>query len=266
MVYGSAVPPLSFSITGFVDGDTAAGVLHGNPTVSTSATGQSPVGTYAINVSIGTLSATNYRFIFVNGVLTVQKAVLTVTPNNVGMTYGSPVPALNYVITGYVNGDTQAVLGGLPVLSSAANSKSPVGIYTITATVGSLRATNYAFTQATAQLTVSKAVAKLSANSFTIAQGSQLPTLTYSVTGLVNGDTASAITGLPALSTEATSTSAVGTYPVVINHGTAAAENYSLSFINGTLNVTGSAAMITVRPAPSPGVFQRRGLSKPRVQ
>ena len=61
------------SYSGFVNGDTAT-VLSGSPALNTSAVTNSPVGTFAITVAQGTLSATNYGFSFTNGVLTVGKA------------------------------------------------------------------------------------------------------------------------------------------------------------------------------------------------
>jgi hypothetical protein len=42
--------------------------------LATTATTSSPVGTYPITASAGTLTAANYAFSFVNGTLTVQPA------------------------------------------------------------------------------------------------------------------------------------------------------------------------------------------------
>jgi uncharacterized repeat protein (TIGR03803 family) len=72
-VVGAANPPLSYNVSGFVLGETTA-VLSGTPEVSTTATTASPVGTYPIVVSFGTLSAANYSFAFGNGTLTVVYA------------------------------------------------------------------------------------------------------------------------------------------------------------------------------------------------
>jgi len=69
--YGAANPTFTYGIAGFVDGDTASKALAGAPALTTSASATSPVGTYPISVKIGTLAATNYRFKFVAGTLTV---------------------------------------------------------------------------------------------------------------------------------------------------------------------------------------------------
>jgi trimeric autotransporter adhesin len=68
--YGLPNPPFTFNYTGFVNSE-GAGVLAGAPSLSTSATTNSPPGQYDITVGVGTLSATNYIFTFVNGTLTV---------------------------------------------------------------------------------------------------------------------------------------------------------------------------------------------------
>jgi hypothetical protein len=71
--YGSANPPLTVSITGYLEANVASAV-SGQASLTTAATDTSPVGTYAINVLAGTLSAPNYIFNFVPGLLTIMPA------------------------------------------------------------------------------------------------------------------------------------------------------------------------------------------------
>jgi hypothetical protein len=61
---------LAVSYAGFVNGE-GTNALTGIPTVATTATNNSPPGTYPITVSNGTLSASNYVFSFTGGTLTV---------------------------------------------------------------------------------------------------------------------------------------------------------------------------------------------------
>jgi hypothetical protein len=68
--YGAADPVLTAQISGFVAGENT-NVLAGNPELQTTATSGSVPGGYPITAGIGTLSATNYAFSFVNGTLTV---------------------------------------------------------------------------------------------------------------------------------------------------------------------------------------------------
>ncbi len=71
--------------------------------------------------------------------------VLTVTANSATIPAGAAVPALTASYTGFINGDTAASLSGSPALSTTATNSSPVGIYPITATQGSLTDPNYLF-------------------------------------------------------------------------------------------------------------------------
>jgi uncharacterized protein (DUF2141 family) len=91
----------------------------------------------------------------------------------------------------------------------------------------------------TRDITVAKAKLTVTANNLTMKQGAAVPTLTYAMTGFVNGDTqAKATTGQPALSTTATSKSAAGSYPITVKAGTLAASNYTFTLVNGKLTVT----------------------------
>jgi sugar lactone lactonase YvrE/plastocyanin len=75
---GTANPALTYKMSGFVNGDKQTTVTSGQPTLTTSAKANSPVGTYPITITAGTgtgaltLKTTNYQFKFVNGTLTVK--------------------------------------------------------------------------------------------------------------------------------------------------------------------------------------------------
>jgi hypothetical protein len=79
-VHGGVIPTFAYAVTGFVNGETAASVVTGTPTLTCSA--GSPGGTaptpgtlpqgYPIVPAVGTLTAANYSFgTFTNGMLTV---------------------------------------------------------------------------------------------------------------------------------------------------------------------------------------------------
>lgn len=132
--FGTANPAFGYSIAGYVNGD-GSGVVSGVPVLSTPAVPNSAAGTYAINVSNGSLSATNYVFSDVNGTLTVtggaaQVISFAALPNFVsGASYqlsatsssGLPV---SYTVTGpaTVSGTTLSVTGPGAVSVTAAQS------------------------------------------------------------------------------------------------------------------------------------------------
>jgi hypothetical protein len=78
--------------------------------------------------------------------VTVGKAMLTVTADSKSRSLGLANPPLTYVISGFVNGETAAVVSGAPTLGVAATPSSPPGDYPINVAQGTLSAANYLFT------------------------------------------------------------------------------------------------------------------------
>ena len=125
-------------------------------------------------------------------------------------------------------------------------SANAAGSFTATASVTGVS------TPAMFSLTATKAVLTVKANDDTRVFGQPNPTFTALITGFVNGDTEdSVVSGSAALSTIATQTSPVGTYPIVAAAGTLSAANYTFSFVNGTLTITAtleSATTLSLAP------------------
>jgi uncharacterized protein (TIGR03437 family) len=94
------------------------------------------------------------NFSLTNTGSTVSKPVLTVTANNASKVAGAPLPPFTATITGFVNGDTLAVVSGTPSLTTTATASSPAGSYPIVAALGTLSAANYTFTFVNGTLTV----------------------------------------------------------------------------------------------------------------
>ena len=73
-VQGSANPPLTATITGYVLGQNpATSGVTGAPDCTTTATTGSPTANYPITCTIGTLASANYSFGYVAGTLTVTR-------------------------------------------------------------------------------------------------------------------------------------------------------------------------------------------------
>jgi hypothetical protein len=168
------------------------------------------------------------------------------TAQNATMTYGGALPTFTYVLSGLINGDTQSsATTGAPKLTTTATSASAAGTYPIAIAAGTLTSANYSVSYVNGSLTIGQASLQVNATALSKAYGAANPALTYTLKGLVNGDTAAkAVTGAPALTTTATTGSAVGSYPISIVAGTMAAKNYALQFNGATLAVT--AAKLTV--------------------
>jgi hypothetical protein len=105
----------------------------------------------------GPTSTTNYSPItYYPGVLTITPALLTVTADDKTKPFGAPLPTLTSTISGFVTGDTIAVVSGSASLSTTATAASPVllGGYPITAALGTLSAANYTFRFVPGTLTI----------------------------------------------------------------------------------------------------------------
>jgi murein DD-endopeptidase MepM/ murein hydrolase activator NlpD len=246
ITYGDAVPPPTATISGFVNGDTTA-VVSGAPTLSGTATSSSGAGIYPITIGPGTMVAANYDFTnLVNGVLTINPAPLTITAQPASSTYGGPLPSLGATISGFVKGDSPSVVSGRPLLSTTAMATSSAGTYPITVGVGTLSATNYDFTNLVgANLTIAQVHLTVTASPATSTYGAPLPAFSVTFSGFVNGDTSSAVTGAASLTTSATATSGAGVYPISAGLGTLAAVNYDFTNFVGS-NLTVSKAPLTI--------------------
>ena len=104
-VYGTTDPVLTYTITGFINGDTEADL---DTAVSISRASGEDVGTYTITPSAA--AASNYTVSFVTADFTITQAALTVTASDQTKVYGATDPVLTYTITGFINGDTEADL------------------------------------------------------------------------------------------------------------------------------------------------------------
>src|SRR6185503_5775382 len=237
-VYGAALPALTATYSGFVNGDTLAN-LDTPTTLSTTATPSSAVGAYAITAA-GAADA-NYTINFAPGILTVTPELLTITADDKSKVYGAALPALTATYFGFVNGDTVANLDTPATLSTTATAASAVGTYPITA-AGAADA-NYTINFVPGILIVTPKLLTITADDKSKVYGAALPALTATYSGFVNGDTVANLDTPTTLSTTATAASAVGTYPITA--AGAADANYTINFVPGILIVTPKLLTIT---------------------
>lgn len=182
-------------------------------------------------------------------------ATLGTVEVNVLDSSGSPVltpsASVTLQITGpnsYSNSLTSASTNGVASFDLSGVTLAATGNYTLTASAAGL-------TSATAHLNVAPATLAVTAQNASRIYGAANPALTYVITGFVNGDAQSVVTGAPVLSTSAAVTSAPGTYSIDITAGTLAAANYTFALTPGTLTVTTAptttaltASAVTVNP------------------
>ena len=231
-IFGTVFPAASF--TGVVTGIQAGDII----TVaydSTGAPAAAAVGTYPITATLtdpgGKLP--NYAVTLNQGTLTVGLSVLTVTANNQTITYGDPDPAFTFTYTGFVNGETAAVIDVLPSCT-VAGAHVNIGTYPILCSGGV--DDNYAFSYVAGTLTVNPRALTVTPANKTKIYGDLFTAFTGTVVGLQGGD------GITVSydSLGAPATAAIGTYPITaaLDDPNTRLGNYIVTLNTGTLTVT----------------------------
>lgn len=155
--YGSENPEFTYSIEGFINGDTENDLIE-KPTIATNATIKSNAGTYSIEASGG--KAAYYTFIYVPGVLTIEKVPLKASVGNYERAYNENNPYFEIKYDGFVLGENYSVLDTKPTATTSATRTSDVGNYDIIVSGGSDN--NYVFSYSSGVLTIKKADQTLS--------------------------------------------------------------------------------------------------------
>jgi filamentous hemagglutinin family protein len=259
----ATLPVTAFTSAGLVNGDTITSVTESSPgTLATAAVAGSP---YVITPSgaTGTFVPGNYVLAYVNGVLMVTPAPLTVTANNVTKPYGqtATLPLTAYTTTGLVNGDTVTSVtetsAGTLATAGVADSPYPV---TPSGAAGTFLSSNYTIGYVNGLLTVTPIPLTVKANDVTKTFG-EVPILSgFTTSALVNGETVGGVTE----SSAGQRASAVpgGTYPIAPSDatgGTFTPSNYTIAYTDGALTVTNLPGVMPPEnpfegPVVTPGV------------
>jgi hypothetical protein len=249
--YGTSLTSVAgitaFSSSGLVNGEKIGSVTI---TYGTGGTGTSAVGTYtgqatpslATAASGSNFKASNYIITYIAGDLVVNPATLTITADNVSITYGS-TPTLTATYSGFVNSDSQSsVVSTSPTVSSTGGATSSVGTYPISISGAVLNNSNYTINYVQGTLTITAATLTISADNQYKVQGTANPTLTVSYSGFVNSDSqASTVTTNATVSTTATTSSPVGSYTLTPSGAVLNNSNYTISYVNGTLTIVAAS-------------------------
>lgn len=145
-------PTFSFRCKGFANGENES-VLTAIPTLSTTATRSSNVGTYEI--ICGETDSPNYSISYVNGKLTITPRTLRVSVGNYERLYNEDNPVFDLTYVGFVGNENENVLNTKPIAVTNATKGSDVGTYSINISGGN--ADNYLFSYSSGVLTISKA-------------------------------------------------------------------------------------------------------------
>ena len=234
------------SYSGFVNSETSS-VLGGS--VSYVGTSQGAVNTGSYVITPSGLTSSNYTISYSSGVLTINKAPLTVTAAAASKTYdGLAYSGGNGVsYSGFVNSETSSVLGGSVSYSGTSQGAIDAGTYVITPS--GLTSSNYDISFSNGALTVNKAPLTVTAT----AASKTYDGLAYSggngvsYSGFVNSETSSVLGG--SVSYSGTSQGAIDAGTYVITPSGLTSSNYDISFSTGGLTVNKAPLTVTAAAA-----------------
>ena len=207
------------SFNDLVSATSTVGV-SGSASVSTQITKKVPI------VSVATTNATpTYG----------QSTAFTATVSAAGVGAPTPTGTVKFVLDGVTLDQSIPLVNGVATSDIASNLLA--GGHTIAVTYSGDTAYSSVVVP-TSSFTVAKVHLTVTANNQSRGLDKANPTFTYTITGFVNGDTATVVSGAPALSTTATLSSPAGLYPITVGVGTLSAINYDFpNLVNGSLAI-----------------------------
>ena len=220
VVYGSAMPTLTYTVNGLLDGDTLAGSPVRSPGTD--------VGRYTI--SLGSLHNSLYSIHFLTASLAITAKPLTITVNPVSKIYGDADPALTYT----VDAVDSLIPGDYLVGSLQRDTGSVVGKYGIKR--HTLDNSNYTINFIDDSLTIAQRPVTVTADAHTVVWGDVAPALTYSTNNLAPGDL---LTG--SLYRESGDT--VGVYAILGD--LLANSNYNITYVGANYRITSRPVHVT---------------------
>jgi hypothetical protein len=240
--YGSSNPQLTGSVTGLVGGDNISAIY------SASADINSRAGYYDITPALVDPGHKlfNYTVNLVNGVLSVNPALISVTAGSASRPYGSANPLLSGTITGVLNPDNITA-----AFTTTAGASSVVGNYPISAILSDpgQRLSNYTVNLADGVLSVTPAPLTVTASAGLRIYGSSTPPLTGTIAGILNSDNITA-----AFATTAGPSSAVGKYSITptLSDPGQRLPNYAITLVNSVLSVAPAPLRVLANYAARP--------------
>lgn len=236
--YGSSVT-LTATVTG--TGFTPSGVVVfsrngipiGNGTITTTGTvSTATFATSTLPTGTNTITAT-YQGVGNFGPSTSTPTTVTISQATPAITWAAPSPITYGTALSATQLDATSTTAGTFTYSSLSGTVLSAGPHTLTATFTPTDTTDYSTATATVSLTVNQATLTVTANNASRLYGAPNPTFTGTVTGAIPGDTFT-----ESFSTAATSSSPIGSYPIVPSVTGSNLSDYSVITNDGSLMVS----------------------------
>jgi hypothetical protein len=142
IVYGSSRPAVTPSANGLIAQDALSEL---NVSCTTPYSAGDPVGAYTTSCLASGGKSGNYDITYVEGSFNVTKKTLTITASSpADLTYGSAVPSVTPIYSGFISGQDAKNLLAKPTCGTSYTPASPVGTYATTCSGAA--SGNYSFT------------------------------------------------------------------------------------------------------------------------
>jgi len=242
LIYGTALDATMLNASAV---DTSGIPIQGTFAYNFSV-GQVPsAGTVNITASFTPNDSATYATNTTTVTFTVTPATLTVTANNLSTIYGSLPSGFPYTLSGFVNGESAAVVTGTATCSTTAIPSSPVGSYPITCTAGTLASGNYTVTFVNGTLSVTQASSSIAWPTPTaITYGTALSATQLNATSTVPGNFA--------YSPAAGSVLAAGAQTLSVVLSPTDSTDYAGAKQIVTLTVNKASVAVTLSASPTP--------------
>ena len=242
---GATVLPTSGNIT--VQGvNVPYTIVWGSQTLNTTVVGSETTFNGTISYTLPDWLSDPASLTVSRTVSVTDKTPVTISATAANTTYtGLAYTGLTGVSSGAYTGTLEYSFKGRGTTIYTASPTAPInaGDYTVTISIPASNAT-YIGTDSF-EFTINQAPLTVTADNKTAIVGAAMPELTYTVTGMVNGESAAtAIAATPSLSCTADMNTA-GTYTITITGGTATANYTITNRVNGILTVNPATHTVT---------------------
>jgi len=244
--YGDVDPALDYALSGAKLGQSGEDLLNG----ALSRRAGEDVGQYGINqgdLGLNNGLGGNYKLTFVDGHLSITPATLTVTADNTGKVYGDEDPSLSYTVSGLKDKDAQGeVLNKGTLRRDTGENVGTYGIGNDSLALTQGKGSNYILKFEDGVFSITPAELTVAADGKTKVYGEADPALTYTVSGLKNGDIDSSVLNNGSLS-RATGEN-VGKYGIDqdgLDLNGQAGSNYILRYVAGQFEITPATLTVT---------------------
>jgi hypothetical protein len=239
--YGSAVPTITPSYSGFITGESSTS-LTAQPECSTVYTRLSTANTSQATSCTGATAA-NYVITETNGAVTVTKRSVTVTASSPSRAYGDAQGTITPSYSSdFQNSDTSSVVSSMSCGTGFTNTSAAGTTHSTFCNSGT--ATNYQFTYVNGSITVDKKTVAVTASSHSVDYGDAVPTVTPSYGSFANGDTSSVVSNM-ACTTSYSGTTPVASSGIATSCSAGTAANYQFTYTSGAITISKRALTVT---------------------